>query len=659
MKKNLLVAFLIGLVSTSFGQTPCVDGMAGIYPCSNVDLLRHMSLTEIGGGANTNDIWGWASPVTGKEYALVGCSNGTAFIDISDPINPTYLGILPGHGGIINLWRDLESRGNYLFIVSEASAHGLQVFDLAQLDVVSNPPLTFSESAYYSSFGHAHALTINQESGFLYATGSDTFSGGLHIVNINDPLNPVIAGGFSQDGYTHDVYVLNYDGPDADHQGQEIAVACNADYVTLVNCTDKTDCQMVSTLTYPEVGYVHQGWFTKDKRYFLLDDELDEQHFHNGTRTHIFDMLDLDNPVYMGFQQWTNESIDHNLYIQDQFVFASNYRSGVRVYDAINAADTTLTEIGFFDLYPDNDLAVYSGTWSNYCFLPSGRNIATSMYDGLFITEPHLVTFSQTEWDICGQNEISFDVTIQAQLQFPLSVSIPQLNGVSISPSLITEPGIYTITVSNLNNIAAGLIDANLTLTTTLNRNYEFPLSFNVLGSSPALAELNLPSNGSFALSGSIINFNWATVPSATTYEFELATDVNFTNVVASQEVSNLSFETSILQGFEGTYFWHVRAISPCGIGEWSSTWTVVVIATSVTDELPSAFTFWPNPVSSELNITSPKSLGNLIVFDLTGRKVMMKTTGNSTKTQLNVSSLPNGVYFLKSASSTFRFVKD
>jgi choice-of-anchor B domain-containing protein len=659
MKKNLLVAFLIGLITTSFGQTPCVDGMAGIYPCSNVDLLRHMSLAEIGGGANTNDIWGWASPVTGKEYALVGCSNGTAFIDISDAINPTYLGILPGHGGIINLWRDLESRGNYLFIVSEASAHGLQVFDLTQLDVVSNPPLTFSESAYYSSFGHAHALTINQESGFLYATGSDTFSGGLHIVNINDPLNPVIAGGFSQDGYTHDVYVLNYDGPDADHQGQEIAVACNADYVTLVNCTDKTDCQMVSTLTYPEVGYVHQGWFTKDKRYFLLDDELDEQHFHNGTRTHIFDMLDLDNPVYMGFQQWTNESIDHNLYIKDQFVFASNYRSGVRVYDAINAADTTLTEIGFFDLYPDNDLAVYSGTWSNYCFLPSGRNIATSMYDGLFITEPHLVTFSQTEWDICGQNDISFNVSINANLQFPLSVSIPQLPGATCSPSTIDQPGNYNFTVTNIGDVPIGTYDANFTLTTSLNRNYEFPLNIQVLANAPFLPELISPLQGSQFSAGSDISFNWNGVGGASLYEFQLSSNVDFSSLLIDTQLSLTTFNATIPFNAQGVYYWRVRGITGCDQMQWSSIFAVVVVPTSLSELESEKLTFWPNPVSTELNVISSNPLGNVCIYDLTGRKIITKFVGIATKYQVNVSGLPSGVYFLKSEKETTRFVKD
>ncbi len=44
--------------------------------------------------SSLNDIWGWTDPQTGKEYALVGMSNGTSFVDISNPENPIFIGIL-------------------------------------------------------------------------------------------------------------------------------------------------------------------------------------------------------------------------------------------------------------------------------------------------------------------------------------------------------------------------------------------------------------------------------------------------------------------------------------------------------------------------------------------------------------------------------------
>jgi hypothetical protein len=68
----------------SIGPAACEDGFAGPFPCENVDLLSFTPLAEMG-GATGNDVWGWTDPLTGKEYAIMGMSNGTAFVDISTP----------------------------------------------------------------------------------------------------------------------------------------------------------------------------------------------------------------------------------------------------------------------------------------------------------------------------------------------------------------------------------------------------------------------------------------------------------------------------------------------------------------------------------------------------------------------------------------------
>ena len=137
-----------------------------------------MPLADIGGG-NGNDIWGWTDSQTNKEYAIMGRTTGTAFVDISDPENPVYLGNLPTHTANSS-WRDIKVYNNHAFIVSEASGHGMQIFDLSQLGTVGSPPVTFSNTAHYSDFGNAHNIVINEDSGFAYAVGTSTCSGGLH-----------------------------------------------------------------------------------------------------------------------------------------------------------------------------------------------------------------------------------------------------------------------------------------------------------------------------------------------------------------------------------------------------------------------------------------------------------------------------------------------
>ena len=97
------------LVLHTLHHTPCVDGQADGYPCHNVDLEEFMPLAEIGGGAG-NDLWGWTDPETGHEYALMGRSTGTSFVDVTDPENPIYLGDLPTHTVQLLLARHQDRR---------------------------------------------------------------------------------------------------------------------------------------------------------------------------------------------------------------------------------------------------------------------------------------------------------------------------------------------------------------------------------------------------------------------------------------------------------------------------------------------------------------------------------------------------------------------
>ncbi|MGB2470195.1 MAG: choice-of-anchor B family protein, partial [Flavobacteriales bacterium] len=241
---SLASAWLIlGLASPGLAQSPCVNGSANYngtnYPCSNVDLLSAMGVNQVGSG-EMNDIWGWTDPLDGKEYVILGRTNGTAFIDISDPLNPVYLANVNTETSS-SLWRDIKVYNNHAFIVSEAGGHGMQVFDLTRLRNITNPPVTLLRDAWYSGFGNAHNIVINEESGRAYGVGTNTASGGLHIMDISNPLNPTLLGFFSEDGYTHDAQVVNYIGPDGQYAGKEIAFACNENTVTIVDVTDPSD----------------------------------------------------------------------------------------------------------------------------------------------------------------------------------------------------------------------------------------------------------------------------------------------------------------------------------------------------------------------------------------------------------------------------------
>ena len=366
----------------------CVDDFAGAFACSNVELLAWVTRSSLGQGQG-NDIWGWTDPLTGTEYAILGLESGVAFVDLSDPMDPVHLGTLPTQTSP-SIWNDMKVYGDFAFIVSEATGHGMQVFDLKVLASVTAPPETFAPVVVYSGFGNAHNIAVNEETGFAFATGTNTCAGGLHIVDIADPLNPTFAGCFAADGYTHDTQCVVYAGPDAEHRGRQICFSANEDTLTIVDVTDPASPAQLSRIGYAGRGYTHQGWLTEDQAYFFVDDELDEFFFGHPSRTYVWDVSDLDAPFVTGAHTGTTPAIDHNQYVVGDHVFQANYRSGLRILRIGDLANAELAEVAFFDTYPQNDQPSFSGAWSVYPVFESGGVVVSDFNRGLFVLRPDL-----------------------------------------------------------------------------------------------------------------------------------------------------------------------------------------------------------------------------------------------------------------------------
>jgi len=212
--KVLVAAMSIIMTSYMYAQVSCVDGFAGIYPCSGYDLMSFLSPIELGNSGNGNDCWGWTHPETGQEIVLMGTGTRTVFVDISDPVNPVVLGFLPSGN---SLHRDIKVNNNHAFIVCESLNHGMYVFDLMQLGDVVSPPVSYSAEVIFGTYS-AHNIAINEESNFAYIVGDyDFFEGGPGFVDITDPNDPIVVGGYDSWGYTHDAQIVNYNGPDENY----------------------------------------------------------------------------------------------------------------------------------------------------------------------------------------------------------------------------------------------------------------------------------------------------------------------------------------------------------------------------------------------------------------------------------------------------------
>ena len=394
----------------------CIDGFAKIpgtdyeYSCLNYDLMGRVTLEEMDAEAG-NDCWGWTDSTTGREYAIMGVNNGTSFIDITDSTSPQYLGKLPT-STVDSSWRDMKVYNDHVYIVSEAGDHGLQVFNLANLRGLDSEQV-FSADYTDKSFGKAHNIAINEDSGYAYIAGARTK--GIYAFNLSNPLAPKLELEGSQFGYSHDAQIVNYKGPDQDHFGKEIYIGSNENKVDIVDVTDKSEPKLISTFLYDH-QYTHQAWLTDDHKYALLGDELDEVDSNYElkadakTRTVIIDLSDLEKPSLHHDYEAETKAIDHNGYVKGTEFFLASYTAGLRVLDILNIDQKSISETGFFNTFinhndsglpnsttvksqdPDGDhsgkkgnSSAFNGAWSVYPFFKSENIIISDINSGLYI----------------------------------------------------------------------------------------------------------------------------------------------------------------------------------------------------------------------------------------------------------------------------------
>jgi choice-of-anchor B domain-containing protein len=662
MKQYLLPVLSLFLFFTfSYVQSqPCTFGSSGGFPCAQINLQAQLDLNDLRAIGDGNDIWGWTDPSTNKEYALIGLSNGTAFVDVSDPQNPELLGNLATHTSNSS-WRDIKVIGNYAYIVSEASGHGLQVFDLTRLRHVPNTPVNFTEDGHmdFGNAGRAHNIVGNPESGFVYLVGTSGYgSGGMTAVDLSQPTQPQVVSNYGDDGYTHDAQCVIYRGPDTDYIGQEICIGLNEDEMVAVDYTDKDDPTRISRATYPTNSYVHQGWLTDDHRYLLVNDETDEG-FPNNTRTYIFDLLDLDNPNYIGVHVHTTRSIDHNLYVKGNYAYLSNYRSGLRIMKLDDIANATLNQTAFFDVDPNSDSPTYNGSWSNYPYFKSGNIIVSSIEDGLFVVKPTFPHFvlandgaSVVKLSPNQLRQISVDYNEYGGFSQNVNLSIESIPSdlqISLSTATISADGVVNIQISANSNATPGSYHVVLRGTSADGTAIE-RLAFGIIidNDQPAcpstLTVANAPSsipNGTYQASTTLTSFG---------------------NVQAGDNVIfKAGQNVTLLAGFVAQSGSTFRAfIEDCGTANTQTPPIIdkyVVPQTSaVSERSPSSIsTVTPNPAIDrtrlEIRATESAEL-NIHVVDLTGQLVKtiqqaQQINAGNHALEVPVADLKAGIYFI------------
>ena len=377
----------LGTVGSSGGTILKSINLGRDFPQQGIRLLSWMTLFDLYDSDSGSNCWGYTSP-SGREYALVGVNQGTAFVDITDPGNPQPVALIPAQN---SLWHDVRTYQQYAYAVTEGGG-GIQVIDLSQID---GGVVTHVGSVKTGGSNDTHTMTINEASGYLYRSGGD--GNGLRIYSLANPANPMYVGAW-QARYVHAATVVSYtSGP---YAGKEIAFCCGGlnnggtdTGVDILDVTNKSNIQYLSHTKYSKPGYSHQAWPSEDLKYLYVGDELDENGF-TKTVTKVLDITDLANPVELPEFESSKKAISHNLYVKGDLIFEANYTAGLRVFDASDPENPV--ETMFFDTYPDTNQATFNGLWHVYPYFPSGVVIGSDVDRGLFclwVGEP-LVDFT-------------------------------------------------------------------------------------------------------------------------------------------------------------------------------------------------------------------------------------------------------------------------
>lgn len=362
----------------------CAFVSAQTYPALNMSLLSKMDPNgDLTGadGRKYSGCWGWVQTSKNKEYAIVGSSAKTYFIDITNPVAPLICdSVLNKHAGCT--WRELKTYQNYCYIVSDDYApNTFQIIDLQYLPdsvhVVKDDNVLFER-------GHTCWVDGNK----LYVGGQTSSSSVLSnmcVYSLATPTAPVLLRTLSDDypsiSYVHDMFVRN-DTVYASAGNQGL-------YVYKFNTLTNTFTQLGSFTGYPEAGYNHASSLTKNGKTLVFCDEVP-----TGVSIKVTNVTNLSNIVMSStVEPNTNpQMVAHNPYvIGNELAFVSCYQDGLIVYDITNPNAPYIT--GYFDTHPQGGAnfsnnygaSSYRGNWGAYPFFPSRTVLACDMQNGIFL----------------------------------------------------------------------------------------------------------------------------------------------------------------------------------------------------------------------------------------------------------------------------------
>lgn len=364
MKTRFYLALLIlfALVSVSNAQ----------LPNSNMTLLKALNQHT----GQYSALWGYVAP-NGREYAIVGCQTGTAFIDVTDSANIRECDFVTG---LASNWREMKTVSHYAYVVSEATNSKVQIIDLQYLpDSVS-----LVKTTNFPNHSTTHSIQVWGTNKIILNGCNSTFGNGVVVLDCTDPVNPTILAkannqfGGNTNGYVHDCRVW-----------KDTLYTANI-YQGWVTLFDGRSTPIVADTLIPFRAFqtnpnpfTHNVAFTIDGKYLFSTDETSSP---NG-KLKVWNIQDKTNITYVSTWLPTGitTAIVHNVEIYGKYALVAHYTAGIRLLDI--SVPSAPVEVAWYDTYPSNNSSNFSGCWAVY-MMPSKKIIASDINTGFYCVKP-------------------------------------------------------------------------------------------------------------------------------------------------------------------------------------------------------------------------------------------------------------------------------
>ena len=379
MRYNFFFFLFVLVFNTCFGQN-----------FKNTILLDNwQSDTILSNSSNVRYSGCWGFTQNGKEYAVIGSTEGHHFFSLTESDSLQFIDFVPGrYVSAQAITREYKTYQNYLYATGDEGDGSLQIIDLSYLP----DSISLVQDIQNSEIGKIHNLFIDTVNALLYACSVTPFLNGqelslvpLKVFSLQDPLNPILLWQGPDDLFeVHDVFVRN-----------NLAILnCGYEGIRIYDFTQPNQPIYKSNLSiYQDQGYNHQGWLCPDNKTYVFADETAGTKIKKATLNSDFSITI--NSLF-GTENTPYDKTAHNIHCTNEFAFVAYYNDGLRIYDL---RSNTPQEIAFYDTHQDESGNTFSmwGAWGIYAFLPSNRILISDRISGLFLFDFDRDLFSKLQ----------------------------------------------------------------------------------------------------------------------------------------------------------------------------------------------------------------------------------------------------------------------